>query len=82
MNGPRAGAQIYGRQVFPDPPTVLPLTVGGGGGGSGIRNNEGGSDVRAQIHGSDWIPDPPDRSAFNGGGGSGMLVNYHAQIYG
>jgi hypothetical protein len=33
INGPDDRAQIYGGQVFPDPPTILSLTEGGGGGG-------------------------------------------------
>jgi hypothetical protein len=60
-------------KAFWTPPTVLPLT---GGGGSRIGNNNcadlDGPEISAQIYDPDWIPDPPIRYAFNRGGGGGL----------
>jgi hypothetical protein len=84
INGPDDRAQIYGGQIIPDPPTVLPLTGGGGGGGgSGIddktRAHLDGPRSSAQIYDQYWIPDPPVHSAFNGGGGGPECVINRAQ---
>jgi hypothetical protein len=70
---------------FRTPPSILPLTEGGGG-GSGIGYKAGadlnGSKRSAQIDDPHWIPDPPLRSAFNGGGGSGIDIKERADLDG
>jgi hypothetical protein len=73
INGPDDHAQIYGGQVFPDPPDCSIFNGGGGGGGSEIADKThthlDGSRSSAQIYDQYWILDPPVHSAFNGGGG-------------
>jgi hypothetical protein len=56
---------------FQTPPTVLPLTVGGGGSGMVIKKCAQIYGYHNDTHMDDLqeIPDPLDLSSFNGGGG-------------
>jgi hypothetical protein len=74
INGLDECTQIYGEQIFSDPPRVLYLTEGPGGSGidDKTRMHLDGSGLSAQIYDQYWIPDPLVYSAFNGGGVYGM----------
>jgi hypothetical protein len=60
---------------FRTPPTILPLTVGGGGGSGMVIKRCAqiyGRHGSTQMDGLKEIPYPFDVSSFNGGGGGGV----------
>jgi hypothetical protein len=86
INGPDGYIQIYGDQIFPDPPDHS--IFNGSGGGFGIPNNTHahlyGPSLSMQIYGLYWIPDPPPpRSVLplmEGGGPECVIKDMHRSV--